>query len=566
MIVRKLITGVFFLFVFVKPLLAQQVLEEVRYNNGKILLGQQRYDLAMAELLPLTNTKPTNPYTAQASYFYALAALKANKLQEATQILQQLKNNYSQWVNMPEASYLLANVLFERQEYKNGMAELGQMPNQTLSKDVEALKRYYLTRITDKQQFESLLNEFPDDRTLAEVYAAKLVSVWYSPDNRRTLERLVSKHNLDKDTYLNASARRKDGYNIAALLPFQLNQSLSQNVRKNQFVNDLYAGMQLAQDSLLEQGIKVNLYAYDAGNDSTAVKRILSSPELKQMDLIIGPVYKSTAKVAARFARETNIPVVNPLSQDLELVENTWNVYLFESSVATQARQAATYAYNTFMPKTATIIYEGAKEDTTFAYHYRQQFLKLGGKVRNFRKINSTQSQATATAFRGLNLADLGHIAVFSDKMTAAVNATSLLQGKAGKLPLVTYESWLNINQISLQQLDNLEVYFISPKYVAKNTEAFQNFKRQYIRRYNMTPTVYAYAGFEMVYFYGSLMQQYGGNMTQALAEARIKSGVLYNGVGYTNAAARHELRPDNQYVPITKLESMELVVVNPVF
>ena len=562
---RKLVIAFFLLFAIAQPLLAQQVIEEVRYNNGKILLGQKRYDLAMAEFLPLTSITPGNPYTAQASYFYALAAFKANKLQEAAQMLQQLKTAYAHWVNMPEAAYLLANIFFERQEYEKALAELAGIPKATLADDKAAIKRYYLTRISDKRLFEGLVTKYPEDRTLAEIYANKLITTWYSSDNKNTLERLVDRHNLDKDRYLNVSPKRKNGYNIAALLPFQLNQDLTQSARKNQFVHDLYAGMELAQSHLQEQGIKINLFTYDAGNDTTAVKRIMNSKDMKQMDLVIGPVYRTTAKVAARFASENNTPIINPLSQDLELAEHAPNVYLFESSVATQARQAATYAFNTFSPKTVSILFENTKDDTTFAYYYRHQFLKLGGKVRNYKKLNSNQAQATSAAFKGLNLADLGHMAVFSDKMTAAVNATSLLQGKASQMPLVTYEKWLDINQITLRQLDNLEVYFISPKYVAKDSEAFKDFRGKYLTRYNMPPSIYAYAGFEMVNFYAKLLQQYGTNLNQALTEARIQPGYLYNGVGYTNAAARYELRPDNQYVPITKLEDLQLVVVNPV-
>jgi ABC-type branched-subunit amino acid transport system substrate-binding protein len=562
---RNFVTAVFFILIAIQPLLAQQVIDEVRYNNGKILLGQKRYDLAMAEFLPLTNINPANPYTAQASYFYALSAFKAEKHQQAEKMLQQLKTHYTQWVNMPETNYLLANVLFEQKEYKKALTVLTEIPKATLSNDAVAMKQFYLSNIKEKIILGELVNEFPDDKTVAQLYADKLISGWYSTDDKSTLEKIVARHNLDKDRYLKP-AKRKDSYQVAALLPFQLNQGLVQSARKNQFVGDLYAGMQLAQDTLQKQGIKINLYAYDSSNDTVAVKKIMNSADLKQMDLIIGPVYRSTSKVAAKIASETNIPVLNPLSQDLDMAETIQNLFLFESSIATQARQAATYAFHTFSPKTAVILYENTKDDTTFAYHYRQQFIKLGGKVRNYRKLSSSQAQSTASSFRSLNLTDLGHMAVFSEKMTAAVNATSLLQGKATKLPLITYHKWLDINQITLKQLDNLEVYFISPKYIAKDTEAYRSFRNKYVARYNIPPSIYAYAGFEMFYFYGKLLQQYGTNISQGLAESGIKPGILYSGIGYTDLANRKELRPDNQYIPITKLEDLKLVVVNPVY
>jgi hypothetical protein len=124
----------------------------------------------------------------------------------------------------------------------------------------------------------------------------------------------------------------------------------------------------------------------------------------------------------------------------------------------------------------------------------------------------------------------------------------------------------LNINQITLRQLDNLEVYFISPKFIDATSPAVKNFRERYISRYNIPPSVYAYAGFEMLYFYGSLLQQYGTNLTQALLETGIKSGVLYPAVGYTNRSERNQLHPDNQFVPIIKLENLQPIVVNAVY
>jgi len=395
------------------------------------------------------------------------------------------------------------------------------------------------------------------------VYADKLISGWYRPEDRQALESIVSHFHLDRNRYLSETALSNLGYDVAVLLPFQLEQPLSESAHKNQFVTDMYAGMKLAQDSLQQQGIHLNLYAYDASADTLTVKRVLDMPELRQMDLVIGPIYKSTAKVAARFAAQNNINVINPLSQDAEMASND-HVLLFTSSVATQAKQAATYAYQNFSPKTAVILYENTKDDTVFASNYRRQFIKLGGKVKTYKKISSSQTTATAAAFNGLNLQDVGHLAVFSDKMTAAVNAVSLLQGKSVSLPLITYEDWLDINQISLSQLDNLEVYFISPKYVNKLNPVNNWFRQQYISKYNMPPSVYAYAGFEMLYYFGTMLQQYGPQFNQQLAASGIKNGVFYPGIGYTDQ--RNEPQHDNQYVPITKLENLQLTVVNPVF
>lgn len=560
----KHVAGLLVAGALILPVQAQQN-KEVQYSNGKTLIEQQRYDLAMNELLPLTNASPDNAYAPEASYLYSLAALKANKLQEAYQMLVQLQNQHARWAGMPEADYLFANVLFERGEYDRALSKLQELKGTALASDSEGLKRYYLNRLSDRAEYELLLQRYPDDKTIAQVYADKLLGGWYRKQDRQKLENIVTKFNLDRSRYLSQDALNNMGFNVATLLPFQLNQDLKQTARKNQFVTDLYAGMKLAQDSLRAQGININLYAYDAGADTLTTKRVLNQPEIKQMNLIIGPVYRSTAKIAAKFATENNVTVINPLSQDIQMASSD-NVLLFESSTVTQARQAAAYAYQSFFPKTAVILYENAKDDTTFAYHYRQHFLKLGGKVSVYKKINSNEASLTAETFKNLKLEGIGHMAVFSDKMTAAVNTTSLLQSKYRELPLITYEKWLDINQIALRQLDALEVYFISPKYINKLNPANDWFRKKYISQYNLPPSVYAYSGFEMLYYFGKVLQNYGSNFSKSLPVTGIQPGVFYPGVGYSSNSMRNEAHQDNQYVPITKLENLQLTVVNPIF
>lgn len=545
------------------PTLAQTQDPATTYGNGKVLLQQQRYDQAMAELKPLASQNGS--YAAEASYLYALAALKSGKADEAYQMLLQLQNQHPNWGGMADADYLLANVLFEQNDYERALSKLQELQGTPLAKDAEGLKRYYLNRLNDRPKYEQLMRRFGSDRVVAQTFADKLVGGWYKPEDRRMLESLVQEFKLDPKRYLSKDAMKSQGLDVAVLLPFQLKQDYATTARKSQFITDMYAGMQMAQDSLQQMGIHINLYTYDAGADTATVKRVLDTPEMKSMDLIIGPVYKTTARVAARFGAQHNINVINPLTQDLEMAAGNSNVFLFESSVATQARQAATYAYQNFSPKTAVILYENTKDDTTYANNYRRQFQKLGGKVTVFKRINPAEAAATATAFRSLSLQGVGHMAVFSGKMTAAMNATSLLQSKAPELPLITYDSWLDINQITLQQLDYLQVYFISPKYVNKQNSLNKSFLEKYSRKYNLPPSPYAYAGYEMLFYFGQLLHQYGPQFNGQLATSGLKPGVFYSGVGYTDQSQRGQVQPDNQYVPILKLENLELTVVNPV-
>ena len=87
-----------------------------------------------------------------------------------------------------------------------------------------------------------------------------------------------------------------------------------------------------------------------------------------------------------------------------------------------------------------------------------------------------------------------------------------------------------------------------------------------YTSKYNLPPSQYAYTGFEMLYYFGRMLQEYGPQFNQQLSTAGVQPGLIFTGIGYTNPNQRGQLQPDNQYVPITKLENLQLSVVNPVF
>jgi hypothetical protein len=70
---------------------------------------------------------------------------------------------------------------------------------------------------------------------------------------------------------------------------------------------------------------------------------------------------------------------------------------------------------------------------------------------------------------------------------------------------------------------------------------------------------VFAFTGFELLYYFGSQLHQNGPAFQQNLAASGPVSGSVFQGIGYPGGAH------DNQYVPFTKLERLELEVLNPV-
>ncbi len=113
-------------------------------------------------------------------------------------------------------------------------------------------------------------------------------------------------------------------FKVALMVPLYLEQTDS--LDKEQFMMrqerhfepfrfvQFLQGALLASESLKAQGMNVQLYVYDVDQTLTKTSKVLSRPELPDMDLIIGPFYSRSFNEVSLFAGHFHIPIVNPLT------------------------------------------------------------------------------------------------------------------------------------------------------------------------------------------------------------------------------------------------------------
>ena len=533
----------------------------VRYRSGKTQLDQGQYAAALAQLEPLAQPAARFARAADAAYLAAVANARLKQWPEAEQLLNLLRTEYPAYPNMPDALFLQGQVSFEQEDYDTALKALAALPADKLVPEREALKAAYLPRMKDRSTWQRLLRRYPTDATLGRAFAENLVSGGtYTEADRPQLDELIQKFSLDRARFTpRPRPARKTSYNVAVLLPFELSDPSWQNVRKNQFVTDLYAGLRLAQDSLQRAGHPIQIFAYDTGADTLALKQVLAQPELAGMDLLIGPVYKSGARLLARYAREHQIACVNPLSQDGDLVlDNPWH-YLFAPSAATQGRVAAQFAANAFgLGRPAILLNEDGYDDAAFATAYKMTYEALGGKFSAVRRFNAEVDAEVTAAFTGLDLAGASHVMVASDNRHTGPVALAALHATAPvstRPPLVCPSAWLENPRLDLSQLSG-NVYFIQSKFSDENGPGFRRFRQLYLQSQHLPPSVYANQGFELLLYFGTTLFQYGPAFQAGLASAPATPGAIFEGQSYVGGAH------DNQVVPIVKLNNLELQVL----
>ncbi len=546
---------------------------EKSYKNGKDLYNLGKHELAMEALRPLTRQESQNPYHQHASFYFALAAFKAGQSALAKDMFLQISQKHPNWENIDEVYYWLAILYFDQGAIDPALKATAKIKAKKNREDLVNMKTHYLSEINDLDKLKELLQQNPYDAEVAKVLATKISERPASATNSQLLDFLISEFKLNEEKYRANSlkpSQKKNTYRVAVLFPF-MTEELEQerSARSNQFVLDTYNGIKLAVEALKDQGKNIELHAYDTKRDSLTTVHIISLPEIRQMDLIIGPLYPIPSKLVSDFTYKHKINMLNPLSTNSEVIGGNPMSFLYMSTLETQASEAAEYIAAQFGEnKNGFIVYGNSARDSILAHQYKQVAEENGLTIRSMRKIAPSQARDLTKLLANTSgqapgdgaLQDgLGHLFVATSDELIVANVITALEMRGDKLPVVVTEDWLDLKFVSFEQLERLQIKFVAPGYVDFDKEAVKEFKSAYSGKTNLLPSDFAYAGYDMMMYFGNLLFEHGNYFQEAFGQEKFTEGVLFPGYKYNEAN-------NNQYVPIVQFNNSRLELVNQEF
>ena len=120
----------------------------------------------------------------------------------------------------------------------------------------------------------------------------------------------------------------------AVILPFLDGVSKSESSRMVEY----YEGLLMAVDSLKRTGTSIDLYTYNSGPESASLNSILGKSEMKDMDIIFGPLYQQHIEPLAEFAKKQDTRLVIPFTSK----DNT----VFQNPAVYQINTPQSYLYS----------------------------------------------------------------------------------------------------------------------------------------------------------------------------------------------------------------------------
>ncbi|AQG79172.1 outer membrane protein assembly factor BamD [Spirosoma montaniterrae] len=530
-----------------------------------------------------------------AHYYYALACLRERKLDQARLMLKQLQNRFPDWPKKDEAHYLLGVVNMENGQYEDALTALQQIGDPGLRPAINSLEETFVGRITNLNQLKQLNREFPQNRSVGLALINLIQRTSSDKDDLELSDRLTNRFGVPVTASArsntppvqpattpaaspatrpnNRSGRAKGYYNVAIMFPFRISEFDSgKRLRSNQYVYDLYDGIRMAKDKLQEEGITVNLFAYDVDNDAAKTQELLNGSAFSQTDLIIGPLYVEPNKIATAYANQNNILLLNPIATSNELILNQPMAFLAQPSLTRQAQQMAAHAMRLGPNRRVAIYFGASRKDSLLAVAYQAELKRLNAQVVDFQRLKAT-AQATADAMRLTPAArpatasaaqsattvspiTLGHVFLASISDDDGPRLLDALARRRVSGPLMATASAFDYYRNSTSTFTRRDLYLLYPDYIDNQREFVLSFEEQYLAKRNTIPSVFTAQGYDMMLFFG---RQLAKNGVPFRSRATLRSDTddyLLSGFDYTQSN-------ENQIVPIVKYDSGRFTKIN---
>ncbi|MEI9920690.1 MAG: hypothetical protein WDO14_18145 [Bacteroidota bacterium] len=556
---------------------AQQVDLKRQYKHARMLFDNKEWALAMEAFKPLIVYDKDNPSPEYSSFYYGVSAYNLGYKSVAKDMFLQLRNLYPNWDQLPEVNYWLASVYFDQHEYFQAMHVLHELYAYQFEQDVAMMKRHFLAEIKDTETLRMMSEEFPIDTEVARAFVTMLAQEVYRPASRNTFDSLLLVHNFRREDFtINEGpvSVKKDRYVVSLLFPFMANTLVpSPNPQfPNQSVLEMYEGMRMAADTLEKIGIHIDLRSYDTERDVTALKKVLDAPELKNSDVIVGPLFADQMKLVQQYSIENQVCMINPVSNSADYYRDNEYAMLYQPSLQTMGDKAAEVLNSAIRNKNVIVYFGDAPKDSVMAHSFIRKAQELGLKIvlaEEHRKETSTRilsTLATPTEFDDyknptqftLKLDSIGGIYVASDNPLIYSKVSSSLTQRRDSIVVIGSENWISpdASTVNFENLERIHTLLAAGNFTSPRNAVFLNFRKKYLAKHGEYPGLYSKLGYEFMWFVAHALRDYGTYFQAGLAEKGFQKAWMYEGYDFST-------EHDNQYVPFVYFHNGELTLFN---
>jgi LysM repeat protein len=291
---------------------------------------------------------------------------------------------------------------------------------------------------------------------------------------------------------------------------------------------EMYNGILLAVDTLRSLGLNINLHAMDVANDTMTVTRLIRSGRLKDMDLIIGPVYSNNLQIVSRYARDLDIPVVSPVPlMNNRVLRGNPNLFLANSSLEAAQQVITREIVQNNRSNLVFIHTDSARRDPDVRRFREMVFSGLTSKM-PYEEIRFREMIFyPRSAFGNDSINRISHtlsekipnvVVIATEDPPAVSEIITILHGllKRFDIRVIAYPSLVYLDNLEPRILFELNQMMFSPYKVDYSAPHVRQFNLEYRKRFLTMPaeTSFAWMGYDIAFYFLSGITMHGKQFT----------------------------------------------------
>ncbi|MDR1006306.1 MAG: LysM peptidoglycan-binding domain-containing protein [Bacteroidales bacterium] len=334
-------------------------------------------------------------------------------------------------------------------------------------------------------------------------------------------------YSQDKNKSISQSLPINTHLNIAMFLPlhyeklgelgftnFNINEKRRKEYKSFEYIT-FYEGARIALNQLEKDGYNVSLYVYDvAENDENAMKQALSRSEIKTMNILIPLVFKQPFDICAEYALQHQIPIVNPMSPNLSILNNN-EVFKIQPSAATDVETTMRYIRSNYDKPNITIIHSNTNEEKPIVNYYKQLLENsndLSWTIIDYNKFSARVTEKIAMGKDNIVISLCNNKGSIDENY--AKELLTKLKAKIGcNITLFGSYEWLDLPSIDIAALQQFNFHFLFSYLNDYSNTNFVNFVKEYRANFKGEPDkIYAALGYDIMMFFVVSMIDNGKN------------------------------------------------------
>jgi ABC-type branched-subunit amino acid transport system substrate-binding protein len=526
------------------------------YENAKTAYQSGDYSGAIALFDQILVPSKENSYAGYARYFKAYSLVNLKKYSDARFVLVKLLDEISDWEKKDEAQYLLAYSQILESQVVEANTSVNQISDSGLKDKGHNMIYHFASKDVDLEKLKIAQQKLKSDKDLAFILAQRLKGNT-DQTNQTLFKYLISEYDFSPEDFSTVTGKKKSTYTVVLLLPFSLNNPKAYLNTPNL---NIKKGVEYAIDSLKKIGVKINLITFDTEREKGRIEQILAMPDLKKVDLILGPVSDESCQKVAKFCNDNKIVNFNFSRDDKSLTGEF--VYTLRNSYQSTAKQLAVMAKQNFDTTKSAVIYfnkSTEKIDSILAYNYKKELEKLGIKVSQIKGFSKDMT-SLRSSITAISDASTSHVVVFSgDNQLMPSSIMSAWESANKVCPLIVSKEWLDQQVIGYEQFVRKNVHFIYNDYIAANDRFVNEINQQYLDDYGVKPLNLNYLamGYDVMLFCGTNIFKNGTHFHTKFATMTYQKLPLTSGVNLSKSKS-------NAVLPVLKLdENYQFIWVN---